>query len=80
MTQKYDLHKSGVYISTLTLVQVCRMLTESKDIVLQHVASGEPIGAYMIEKAQTAESENGKKKVLEEWDSIRFRLNPAARR
>ena len=80
MTRKYDLYKSGVHVGTLTLVQTCRMLAEGKDTVLHHIASGEPIGAYMIEKAQTAESENGKRKVLEEWDHIRFRLNPAARR
>lgn len=80
MTKHYDLYKEDTYVGTFTLIQISRQLMEGQDTVREHAVTGLPLGTYRIINARTAESENAKKRILTEWDGVRFRLNPKARK
>ena len=80
MTKKLELYQNGKYVGDYTLVQICRMLAVGRGTVLDAADSGGAIGNYHVKHSQTAESQNYKMKALEEWDEVRFRLNPNAKR
>lgn len=80
MTQKYTMVKNGKTYGDYTVCQISRMLAEGQAAVREAAQSGTEIHGYTLTEAQTAENENSKRKVLVEWDEIRFRLNPAARK
>ena len=80
MPSKYELYKGGAYVDTYTLAQLQLKLWEGKDKILQAACTGEAIGEYTIEPMQTKANENYKRKLLEEWDEIRFRIKPSLRK
>lgn len=80
MTQKYELHKNGNYLGDFTMCQITKDLLTSSEVVLSAVYDGTEINGYTVKKAQTAENECWKSKALKNWDEIRFRLNPNAKR
>ena len=80
MTQKYTMVKNGKTYGDYTVCQISRMLAEGQQAVREAAASGKEICGYTLEEAQTEENKNHKKKALAEWDEIRFRLNPRAKR
>ncbi|MBD5499111.1 MAG: hypothetical protein HDR11_15390 [Lachnospiraceae bacterium] len=80
MTQKYTMVKNGKTYGDYTVCQISRILAEGQAAVREAAQSGTEIHGYTLTEAQTAENENSKRKALAEWDEIRFRLNPAARR
>lgn len=79
MTQKYTLVKGGKTYGDYTVCQIARMLAEGQAAVREALRTGGELCGYTLTEAQTAENENSKRKVLAEWDEIRFRLNPKAK-
>lgn len=79
MTQKFTMVKNGKAYGDYTICQISRMLAEGQKTVREAALNGTEIHGYTLTEAQTAENENSKRKVLAEWDEIRFRLNPKAR-
>ncbi|MCM1222838.1 MAG: hypothetical protein NC548_51110 [Lachnospiraceae bacterium] len=80
VTQKYTLVKNGKTYGDYTVYMISRMLAEGQAAVREAAQTGKEIHGYTLVEAQTAENENGKRRALAEWDEIRFRLNPKARK
>lgn len=82
-TLKYRIYKNGEKMGVFTRVQACRMLCISSETFRKYVYSGELYNeVYKIEEVteeQTKSSKNLKIKALEEWDRVRFMVNPKAK-
>lgn len=79
MTQKYDLYKNGEYVDTLTLLQICKKLCVGRTAIWDAVAKERLLDGYLIQEIDYEKSESEKVKFAEEWDNVRFKLNPNAK-
>lgn len=81
--KKYHIFKNSEYKGTMDMKGAMKLIGTSQATVSKYASNGKLYkGTWRIEEqmAEPGSETSEKRRALEEWDEVRFRLNPKARR
>lgn len=85
-TAKVRLYDNGIHVGDFTIKQLKDRLGMAQDTLYRHLNNKKPIKKrWRLEYIESDTSEAGKKVKMQllyqyDWDRLRIRINPAARR